>query len=69
MRLQGKPFFFLISFTKVRSHKFRSRLQSTSFPVYKTEARKVTQQVGLHGIPLSSFSRLFSQQALPAAIV
>lgn len=38
-----------------------------SFSFYKTEAGKVTQQVGLHGIPLSNFSSLFSHQALPTA--
>lgn len=47
--------------------KFRPRLQSMSFSFYKTEAGKVTQQVGLHGIPLSNFSSLFSHQALPTA--
>lgn len=52
--------FFFLSFTEVHmfSHKFRSRLHSMSFPFYKTKAGKVTEQVGLHGIPLSRFSSL-----------
>lgn len=52
--------FFFLSFTEVHtfSTKFRSRLHSMSFPFYKTKAGKVTEQVGLHGIPLSGFSSL-----------
>lgn len=64
--------FFFLSFTEVHtfSHKFRSRLHSMSFPFYKTKAGKVTEQVGLHGIPLSRFSSLCpAGTALPSAIV